>query len=303
LPLADKITPNQMMTVWNPVTENLISDHRLADKPILPAAFMIESIIEAGMIFADKFSGSGIIETKNPVLLRNFDIVEGLRFFTETPLAMRTEVGNFSNEKNQIKISCRLLSTFANSKGVVLNPNRFHAGADVLIYSDYESIPAELRNALTDLLTKSATTSKNKFTRNTIQYVPRGSKMYHGQTLQELQWIAINDSEIIGESLTQPIAKITGNRATKNWITHPASIDSCLYLCGAATWNITGGVGLPKSMNEILLLRKPNDGEKTNIYVIKTEQNNNVIKYDFIQIGENNNPICFCRGYNCRLLM
>ncbi|MDR1478273.1 MAG: SDR family NAD(P)-dependent oxidoreductase [Planctomycetaceae bacterium] len=302
-PLADEIVSNQMMTVWNPLTENLISDHRLADKPILPAAFMIESIVEAGMIFADKYSGYGIIDTKNPVLLRNFDIVEGLRFFSETPLTMRTEVDNFSETRNQNEISCRLLSTFANSKGIVLNPNRFHAGSDVLIYPNYESISEDLRNSLAELLAKANTLNKNKFVRNTIQYVPRGSKMYHGSTLQELQCIAVNGSEIIGESITQPLAKITGNRSVKNWITHPASMDACLYLCGAATWNITGGVGLPKSMNEILLLRKPIDGEKTNIYVIKTEQRNNVIKYDFIQIGEDNNPICFCRGYNCRLLM
>ncbi|MDR1485711.1 MAG: SDR family NAD(P)-dependent oxidoreductase [Planctomycetaceae bacterium] len=303
LPLGDKIESDQIETVWNPAAEVLISDHRLADKPILPAALMIESIVEAGMIFAERYSGSGIIVTKNPALLRNFDIAEGLRFFTDTPLTMRTAVNNFSDNKNQIKISCRLLSTFANSKGVVLNPNRFHAGADVLIYANYESIPADLRNRLSELLTKATASNGKKIIRNPIQYVQRGSRMYHGQTLQELQWIAINGSEITGESITQPITKIVGNRSDENWITHPASIDSCLYLCGTATWNITGGVGLPKSIGEILLLRKPKDGEKTKIYVNQTDRNNNVIKYDFIQIGEDNTPICFCKDYNCRLLM
>ncbi|MDR2641678.1 MAG: KR domain-containing protein [Planctomycetaceae bacterium] len=304
LPFADKITTDQMETVWNPATEVLIADHRLADKPILPAAFMIESILEAGKIFAGKYSKSGIIETINPMLLRDFDIAEGLRFFTDIPFTMRTAVNNFSDGKNQIAISCRLLSTFANSKGIILNQNRFHAGADVLIYSDYEAVPSELRNSLSELLTKAtAINDNNELIRTPIQYVQRGSRMYHGQTLQELQWIAINGSEIIGESITQPIAKIVGNRSTQNWITHPASIDSCLYLCGAATWNITGGIGLPKSISEILLLRKPHDGEKTKIYVKQTERNNNIIKYDFIQIGEDNNPICFCRGYSCRLLL
>ncbi|MDR0392187.1 MAG: SDR family oxidoreductase, partial [Planctomycetaceae bacterium] len=217
LPLADKINADQIETVWNPTTEVLIADHRLADKPILPAAFMIELILESGMIFAEKYTGSGIIETKNPVLLRNFDIAEGLRFFTDTPLTMRTAVNNFSDNKNQISVSCRLLSTFANSKGVILNPNRFHASADVLIYSDYESIPIELRNELSELLTKSIAINGKKFIPTPIQYVQRGSRMYHGATLQELQWIAINGSEIMGESITQPIAKIVGDRSDQNW--------------------------------------------------------------------------------------
>ncbi|MDR2171977.1 MAG: SDR family NAD(P)-dependent oxidoreductase [Planctomycetaceae bacterium] len=303
LPLADKITADQMETTWDPVSEVLISDHRLADKPILPAALMIESIIEAALTFAQKYDGDGIIDTKNPVLLRNFDIAEGLRFFADAPVTMRTMVNNLSDEKNQFKISCRLLTTFANSKGVILNPNRFHAGADVLIYPNYEALPEIWKKNINELLTKYSQIPNEKFNPQKIQYVPRGSKMYHGPTLQELQTIAINESEIIGETITQNIENIAGNRTTKNWITHPASIDACLYLCGAATWHRTKGVGLPKSIDEILFIRKPKNNEKTKILVKQIEQNNNVIKYNFIQIDENNKPICICNKYNCRLLM
>ncbi len=302
LPLVEKVADEargkRVEVVWNPTTEPLIAAHRLTDKPILPAALMMETMLEAYTI-------SNGLKPDNPdtaFAVHGFEIAEGLRFFSDAPQTMRAIIS--PSDRDPSRQSCRLLSTFANSKGVVLNPNRFHAAAEISRVSMVPTpsgfvLPGSWKQPL-DELRRFGTARDTR----PMKYVPKGSVMYHGPVLQELQWIDIEGDRVWGESITQPMRQWIGNRSAEHWLTRPASFDACLYLCGAATWIFfEENIGLPKGAETFLFARPPREGERCRLFANKIEQTNTSIRYDFCQIGEDGALICMALGYYCQILL
>ena len=279
LPLIETIKPlerNQGIVAeieLDPSADPFLFDHKLRDKPLLPAVVGLEALAEAATLCCGK-----------PVVaLRQVEFREGLSFH-----ALRTITARVQAEPQGANVvDCQLLSDFQNRAGVVIQENRLHFRGLAEV--------ADARSQLTvPMPTPPAAWHPFVFT--------NGGPMYHGPSLQGVKAVALNDRDGWGELIALPLHKLGGARAGHDWIVPATLIDAAFYVCGIHLWVTVEVPALPQSIESVQLGRMPKDHEKCLVYVECREVQARHAVYDFTVFGEDRSAIVQVQGYQCVML-
>ncbi len=261
---------------FDPAADPFLLDHRLRDRPFLPAVAALEAIVEAATLAAGR-----------PVTaIGDVQFVNGLRFDKRNVQArvIATAQPNGSFE-------CRLLSTVAGRSGATANQDRLHV----------RSIADTASAAWPALAIPQPGPSADW---RAFRY-PTDSPMRHGPTLQSLLAFAFDPGCKCGwgRASALSLAALGGARRGPAWLVPATVIDAGFYVCGVYLWCfVERVVALPAGIGALRLGRLPRDNEPCVIHVAHRGLESRIATFDFVVQGEDGAAVVQVEGYRCQLL-
>jgi hypothetical protein len=228
--------------VLDPLTDPFLRDHRIGDRPQLPMVIMTELLAESAAM-AHRSHG--------PVVMRDLEILTGMKFPTDSPVDVRV----VSQHSSNTSISAELRADFRSRNGKLVNPNRLYAKA--IFDFDQTSLVPHVdekinREELAGLDWMPA------------KYPPTGSVFYVGGPLQCLRKYALDQkNELVWGRISAPsLSELAGPlRDVSKWLTPSAVLDACLFTSGILAWTVHPGVALPQKVESMVLHRCPRPAE------------------------------------------
>lgn len=282
---------------FRPANDPFLLDHRLRDKPLLPAVISAESFCEAVQL-----ADSG----ERPAAVENLLFKDGLVFNGSEPKRVKISV----ERTGPHRWKCRLCADFFNSKGRLVVADRVHSEGTVETSVEPAAPEKSASSGQNGDLLWMTPPDLDSVTWHPIEYLPKGAPMYHGPVFQQLRRCAFFERPTglvsWGELTVLPSADFsTGRRGT--WIVPASTLDACLYQCGVSVWYRTGGkIGLPKSLGRLCLRRAPNEGERCRVVcrsVSVSEQGATGEEvFQFALLGADRSVLLWGENYVCQVL-
>jgi 3-hydroxymyristoyl/3-hydroxydecanoyl-(acyl carrier protein) dehydratase len=260
----------------DPAGDPFLREHRLRDKPTLPMVVALETFAETAALL------TGSAQTM--LAVRDVRIADAVRFFNEQPAEVRV-LAVMSDEG----ISCRLTSDFRNRRGELVQKDRLHFSASVM-----------MGERSTKLDEAAPAVSGEWFD---VTYPPREALMYHGLPLRLLKRGAIGDTCAWGQLELPAVNELAGSRDANGWLTPSAAVDACLYACGVYTW-LCGdhGVTVPDSLGELRFGRTARPSERAIVHLVCRELQEKFGVFDFTLFGDDGAVIFQATKYRCHVL-
>ncbi len=276
LPLVDAIKPLEegrdivADIYFDPTSDPFLYDHKLRDKPLLPAVVGLEALAEAAALCGGK-----------PVVgLEQVQFMEGMRFHSNRKTTARVRAVS----KTGPMVACELISDFQNLAGVVIAKDRLHFNGLV-----------EIGDArVLDVPMPEPPTAWQPFV------FQNDGPMYHGPTLQGVKGISLGAEQGWGQLIALPLRGLGGARAGGDWLIPATLIDAAFYVCGIHLWVCIEQVAaLPQSIETVRLGRLPRDNENCLVRFQCREAHPQHAIYDFTVFGEDHSAIVSVQGYRC----
>lgn len=257
--------------VLDPVNDLFLAQHLYKNKPMMPVVVSIEAAAEAASLLA----GAG----KQVVSVRDVEIVNGLRFSTESPQVARIRVTADGD-----RMTCLLTTDVVNRRGIVLKSDQpflrcvVETGVRLTEFPPRRPAPPE--------------------TWNEIYYKDEDIVIYHGPEFRCLKRGVEENGLVWGEYVAPPHGNLSGRRGPEGWIMPSALIDAGFYGSGVMMWvKYKGVVAIPAGIGGITLGRTPRAGEVcTSLFVDRGREGNNSL-YDFTLYGDDGEVIVHVDGY------
>ncbi len=279
MPLVDSTRPAEQgqglvaEIHFEPAVDPFLYDHKLRDKPLLPAVVGLESMAEATALFSGK-----------PVAaFHNVEFIEGLRFHSDRRGTGRVRVA--VDQAGQI--AAELVSDFQNRSGKVMDRDRLHFRSLVE--------PGDRSALAVPMPTPPTTWHPVTF--------EHGGPMYHGPTLQGLRGVSLEKHEGWGQMIALPLRDFGGPNRGPNWLIPATLIDATFYLCAVHLFFcVEPYTGLPQSIERLRLGRMPRDGEQCLAQIVCRSVQPRSATYDCTVFGEDRATIFRIEGYECVML-
>ena len=261
---------------FDPTSDPFLTEHQFQGLPILPIVVAIETMAQAVSLLHLGKKVSGI---------RQFEIKNGLRFFTDRPQNIRASV--VSKDKWD---ECEIYGDFRNREGKVIDPHRLYYRGMVEL-GDH---PMETQ--------KPPLLEKPQEWHN-MQYIDENHAkeeggLYHGPRLRCLEKIVLHSSGGWGQICAPKITEIGGKRAD-GWIIPAAALDACLVACGVFGKKVLKGYQLPQAFGLLRLGRLPREGEICTLYLKFKGKRDNTNSFDFTLFGDDGGVIFIAEDHRC----
>ena len=230
-------------TRFEPAKDPFLTDHKLDDRPLLPIVIGTELMLEAARAHLGHMQ---------PLKLHSVRAVQGLRFYSDTPLTARLT----TSTRDDGGIFCQLLSDFHARDGRLVQSDRLNMSGVVDVLERPTS-------AITQVGLPIGTTWHRP------AYPAAGSKFYVGPPLQRLRGFAINGDGLVGKITAPALIELAGgSRDVRGWQLPSSAVDACLFASGILAWQtVAPGSALPTGFGEIEIGRLPGAGEACEVHV------------------------------------
>ena len=216
---------------FDPQSHIFLTEHRLQDRPLMPAVVGLELIAELAVA---AHPGRAVRE------LRNFEIVNGLWFqqLQRRQVVVSAAVGEGS-------VTCRLESDRPGTD----------TAAEMLLVAAGETIVGDAPSG------ELSPVGVPAWGWTPFVY-PEGGDIYHGPTLRCFQDFAFRHADGWAR-LVAPANNIWKSAAHPgDWILPCSLLDACLVACGTFAYSMTGlRLEIPQGLGRVRLGRRPHAGE------------------------------------------
>ena len=287
--------------LFDPERDPFLIDHRLRDRPLLPAVVAAEAFCE---------TVAALEPSESPFAIGDLTFQNGLTFPKPDPILARVRAERI----DATTWRAELCSDFHNSRGKLIAPNRVCSRCVVSTRASSDNASKlALPRSFEDGSNWTSRANWNEVEFYPIQYLPKGAPMWHGPVFQQLRNCAFpgettgeNDAIVWGELVVGSVAKFSGGRST-DWLLPAATIDACLYLCGVSVWRRRDNqIGLPKSLGRLEFGRALKDGEKCRVVCRATRFSSagatGEETFQFVLFGEDGAPALWGDDYVCQIL-
>lgn len=263
----------------NPTADPFLIEHRLQNRPLLPAVIMTELLAEGASL-----AEGGL----RPVGMRNFEIVTSIKFPTDANCdvevhAVRQAGGTVATE---------LRADFRSRSGKLVSANRLYASAQMEFDTAFQD------SAKTEKLDRAAL---KQFTWKSAEYSPESAMFYVGGPLRCFRKYAVDsDRKCLWGKISAPsLGELAGaNRDVSRWLTPSAVFDATLYASGILLWScVKPGVSLPQGVKHASFMRLPRPAEVlwTRCQIVAVEDSKATL--DITVWGSDDLPILILRQY------
>ncbi len=261
---------------FDPAADPFLLDHKLRDRPFLPAVAALEAIAEAATLAAGK-----------PVTaLGDVQFVNGLRFNNRNVQARVIAILQADGS-----LECRLLSTVAGSSGATANQDRLHV----------RSIANTASAAWPALAIPQPGPAADW---RPFRY-PTDSPLLHGPTLQSLLAVAFDPDNKCGwgRASALSLAALGGEKRGLDWLVPATLVDAGFYVCGVYVWYcVEAAVALPAGIGALRFGRLPRNNEPCLIHFAYRGLESGIATFDFTVEGDDGAAVAQVEGYRCQLL-
>ncbi len=274
-----KLGVNSGWTVTlNPSKDRFLVDHRVAGLPTLPFVVAIEMLAEA----ATHASGKPV---------RHFRQVEALhpvKFADGDAFAVEVLPDGEAMTQWQLVADLRRKDGRVVKAGVVRFRGTFNSRPEV----SQPTMPTRLfptRQATDDAWT--------------IEYMEPDAPIYHGETLQCLRTLQIQDRMAIGVITAPSLVQLGGvERPADGWLVPCAAMDAMLYASAVLAYHVAQRGSLPVRFETIDIGRMPEPGEPLQVHaeVVDHDQDGATLHVDLV--GLNNDHLMALRHYRIHWL-
>jgi hypothetical protein len=258
-----------------PVVDPFLREHRLRDKPLMPAVVGIELLAEAVAA-----ASPGNLVTA----LRNIEITDGLAFRSGRPQLPRITVEPHSESAYAARLTC----DFHNRSGKLIQANRPYLHGVVELGTQ----PPRLNE----------TCPTPPDTWRAFQYED-DHLIYHGPCLRGVTATTFDDREGWAKLVALPLQGLAGQRPAARWIVPSTLLDAAFYACGIHVWFHGGqAISLPRGIRELRLGRPMRSHEQCLVRFFCRRLEGDSAEYDFTIYGEDGEAIVAVLGYQKVLL-
>ena len=260
-----------------PDRDPFLTDHCFRGRPFLPAVIALEAFAE---------TAKRMFPAKSVVALHDLELIKGIVFLANEPLEvtiMAEATGNL--------VACRLMAALKNKDGKILDAEHVFAKA-VVELADTEQHPHLS-------MPQPPVGEWHK-----IWYSDKSAMMYHGPKFQQTSAGLFDETLGVWSKVEAfPIADFAGSRSSTGWQFHPATVDACLYLCGACVWlELKGALGLPKSLQRLKLGRMPKPSEACMSHITIKSKLDSEFVFDVLCCGEDGETLFCIENYHCQVV-
>ncbi len=278
LPLIDAVRDMQLgkrLTAelrLDPTSDVFLLQHRYKGRPMLPVVITLEVLAEAASLLVgenSKISG-----------LRNIEIVNGLRFFSDDPLSACIQAAVGEEE-----VRCEFTADFVNRRGQVLKKDQLYLRclADV----------GDRRAA------KNVTMPEPPDAWTDCWYPEEDIVIYHGPPFRTLRQSTVRDHDSWSRLVAPPLAELGGNRQGTGWILPPALLDGCLFASGVFLWFLFEGVvAIPAGIDRLIFGRPARPSENCTVHIHFRGREGDQGIFDFNLFGDDGTVILQMEGYH-----
>jgi malonyl CoA-acyl carrier protein transacylase/acyl carrier protein/NAD(P)-dependent dehydrogenase (short-subunit alcohol dehydrogenase family) len=264
-------TTNHVVTL-DPVTDRFLKEHRVNDRPTLPFVIALEMMAEAALLA----SGDRFV-TK----CTSAQALQAIKFVTDDAMAVEVNASDPNGLLNHWTIKADL----RRKDGRLVEEGRK--------YFEAAFVTAPLA-----VVSKLNLPKGRPWNFTSINYLPPGATVFHGEPLQTLREIAIAPGEALGRIAAPSPAHLGGeNRPLSGWILPCAAMDGVLYAAAILAYHEAGKPSLPVSFDEIRIGRLPDPGEPllTHIRAVQSDERGMILAADLA--GQNGDLILSLHGY------
>jgi NAD(P)-dependent dehydrogenase (short-subunit alcohol dehydrogenase family) len=260
----------------DPVTDPFLREHRLRNRPLMPAVVGLELLAEAAYAAADQ---QGEVNA-----LADVQIVDGLSFPTDQPQQPRVTAVRAGQGRYAARVTC----DFFNRQGKLIQAERPYLQGQVELAARRERLEA------------SCPPPRGRW--HAFHYED-GHVMYHGSALRGVQQTTFDEREGWARLVALPLQGLAGRRPAGGWIVPSTLLDAAFYACGIHVWYHAGGaVSLPRAIDRLRLGRPLRSHEQCLVHFVCRELSGQAAAYDFTISGEDGEPIAQVAGYRKVLL-
>jgi NAD(P)-dependent dehydrogenase (short-subunit alcohol dehydrogenase family) len=280
LPLIDKVcqlqpgNPLLVESRLDPTAEPFLTEHRMADRPVLPAVIALEMLAEA----------SSLLDGRQVVGFRDVEIHAGLHFNTDDP-----RIAKIAARVTDGGARCELTSDYYDRRGRLVQADRLAMTATV-----------ELAEAPPDLsIPHCGDPSLGWFP---MYYSPE-LPVYHGPPMRDLKDVFCQYDGSFGRIVAPAISKLAGSRRDDGWRISPGVLDACLVACstfGFVMFEKLGGV--PLGFDRLRLANLPRPGEECTVRSYYLGKDDKEVRFNFVLFGEDHRVILAADGYRVSIV-
>lgn len=305
--------PDVWTATLSPEDDPFLVEHRLDDKPLLPVVIAAELCAEAAWASVAKSTRGTTGQPLRVVAFEGLEATGKLHFHTLDPRDARVFVTpegvssqtsswrvagpdlNGSGSVNGLpsiagdrllRMACEMKSDIRTRQGQLLETNKLFAKSTMVLGEH----PLDLGPAC------EAAPTGQWFP---VEYPPRGSRFWVGNSLNWLRAIQFEQGVVWGLLGGQPLNELAGvNRDISGWVVPSALLDASLYATGLLAWSqVRAGVHLPKKIGRVVLGRHAGLGERLLVKSHYRHQTGDTATFDFTVYGEDLQPILAVQNY------
>ena len=248
----------------NATNPEYLQDHCLENQIVFPATGYLEIALAAAQ---QLYSNSNL-------QLEDFVIKQPLLLYDEV-INIQTVITKLNSDRVQI---------FSNSSD--LNSFILHSEVTIKVNAETSFESINLESAKTQLQPYSDI--------NTYYQKLSNQGLNYGTNFQNIKQLWQGDNRVLG------YIQVPDNITNDKYLLHPALLDSCLQLIGAAT-QTQQGVYLPISINSLQLYQCPNNAVWAQV-TIKPTEDKQIITADLSLTDDRGNAIAFIRNLSLQYL-
>lgn len=257
----------------NPLSDPFLKEHRLDDRPLLPIAVGLELLAETA-----RLANGG----KSRFAFQDLTAHQALKFFDERSQFVSTR----STRRGEREVDVELLADVKTRDDKLVEKDRVYLSATAV-----EADTWELRERPTSNLPRRGW--------ERVAYLPSGSKIYHGPSLQVLRQMCVEGDRGWGRISAPAISELAGTKqSVAGWMIPSACLDACLYATALLAGRVVRtAASLPVSIEYLAFGRMTTPGEAclVQLQFIKSEESH--AWFDFSLFGDNGDAICVARNY------
>ena len=249
--------------VFHPNTDPFLDEHRLRQKPFLPAVAGLEMILQAASLVGHGNEIQEIIDV---------EIVNGLLFHTSDSVTAKVRL-----HLKEGSHRCELVSELRNREGRIVDPARLHVRGTVL-------------NSRSSMELEAEPPTEPPLGWHPFQYAEEGL-LYHGPAFRQLREFAFQYDGGWGRITAPTTEELAGDRASDGWILPLAVLDACLVCCGSFVFLQFGGqIEVPQGFRRLAWTRSLVPGETCIVQFHFRRHEDRHSFFDFTLYGQDGKP-------------
>ncbi len=253
----------------DPDKDSFLAEHRLRDKPLLPAVIALELFVETALSQPP---------AEPLAAVRNFEIANGLWFQDNQP---RRAVVTADCAAGVTK--CRLESDRPNFESRGQSPLNLHATGEVLL-GDPKGV-------------ESVAVGSPLFGWMPFVY-PDSAGLYHGPSLRCLKQFSFRHRDGWAQ-LTAPASNhFASTQQRGTWVLPSSLLDGCLVACGTFSYTMLGQrLEIPQGMGYLRFGRQPRPGEACVLRLTAKPGDTQSTSFDFVLVGDDHTVLFEATDY------
>ncbi len=248
----------------DPANDLFLIQHTFGGKPLLPAVFGLETMIQAASL-----TQPGRLFDST----RDFQIIAPCKFRDQTPATVKV-VAQVDGDG----VKCRLMST---------------SGKEVV----YQSVTVMFADQAEPVL--APTLESPPFPYSPMNYAEgKQAQLLHGPLFRCLKGLCLQRDGGWGKVTAAAADNLAGNRKGTRWFLPTATLDSCLVATGVDLFILmTKRTEIPHRMEEIRVVRLPKAGEACVVRLNYKGHTDRHTTYDLILYGANKEVLLTVKNY------